>query len=147
MSIIIYIIFLLPWFISSLLFPFNKIFYNSISLPIFTPPNYIFAIIWPILYILITLSFFLCLKKDKLNRNYLFAYFLNYILNQSFSMFFFYFNNLTLTLYSTILLLMSTVLLYTETKKINKVSSYLLIPYLLWCIFGTILFTIVFFIN
>lgn len=147
MKIIIYILILLPWFISSILFPFNTTFYQTLNLPFFTPPGIVFAIVWPILYILIALSFYLILKKDKLDRNYLFAYLLNYILNQSFSLFFFYLNNLTLTLYCTVLLFFSTIYLVWETKKHNKTSFYLLLPYMLWIIFATILYTTIYFIN
>lgn len=147
MIYIFFILLLLPWSLSSILFPFNQSFYNSLNLPNFTPPNYVFIIVWSIIYFLITISFFLILKKDKLNSNYIFAFLLNYILNQSFSLFFFYLNNLTLTLYTTIMLFASTIYLFFETKKINKISSYLLIPYLLWCSFGVILFTTVFFLN
>ena len=147
MKILIFSIILLPWFLSGLLFPYNAAFFNSLALPIFTPPPIVFAIVWPVLYILISLSFYLILKKDKLNRRYLFAYLLNYILNQSFSLFFFYLNSLLLTLYNIIFLLASTILLVIETKKLNKTSFYLLIPYLIWIIFATILFTTIFFLN
>ena len=147
MNFIIYLIILIPWFISSLLFPFNASFYQTLKLPFFNPPGIVFAIVWPILYILIALSFYLLLKKELINRNYLFAYLLNFILNQSFSLFFFYLNNLTLTLYDTILLFFSTIYLLWETKKLSKTSFYLLIPYMLWIIFATILYTTIYFIN
>ncbi len=147
MNFIIYLVILIPWFISSLLFPFNAIFYQTLKLPFFNPPGIVFAIVWPILYILIALSFYLLLKKELINRNYLFAYLLNFILNQSFSLFFFYLNNLTLTLYDTILLFFSTIYLLWETKKLSKTSFYLLIPYMLWITFATILYTTIYFIN
>ena len=145
--ILIYIVSLIPWFISSILFPFNQNFYQTLNLPVFNPPGIVFAIIWPILYILIALSFFLILKNKEVTKSYMFAYLVNYILNQSFSLFFFYLNNLTLTLYNTILLFLSTIYLLIETKKVNKTSFYLLIPYLIWIIFATILYGTIYFIN
>ncbi len=147
MKFIIYILILLPWFLSSILFPFDQNFYQSLTFPNFTPPNFVFIIVWPILYILIALSFYILIKKNLINRSILFYYLLNYILNQSFSLFFFYLNNLALTLYTTILLLVSTIFLLISIKKVNKCSFYLLIPYLLWNIFGTILYLAVFFMN
>ncbi len=147
MNFLIYFIILIPWFISSLLFPFNAGFYQTLNLPVFNPPGIVFAIVWPILYILLALSFFFILKKNKMNKNYLFAYLLNYILNQAFSLFFFYLNNLTFTLYDTVLLFFSTIYLLIETKKANRTSFYLLIPYMLWIIFATILYITIFFIN
>ena len=147
MKFLIYLITLIPWFLSSLIFPFNKDFYNTLNLPFFNPPGIVFAIIWPILYVLIALSFYLILKKGINNGKYLICYLINYILNQCFSLFFFYLNNLTLTLYNTILLFFSTIILLLETKKVNKTSFYLLIPYMLWIIFATILYVTIFFIN
>lgn len=147
MTYILFLVILFLWLISGILFPFDSLFYYSLNLPKFTPPSILFAIIWPILYFLLTLSFFIILKKDKVNRHYLFAYILNYILNQSFSLFFFYQKNLILTFYDIILLLFSIIYLLKETKKVNKISFYLLLPYLLWTIFATILFGTIYFIN
>ena len=144
MKILSYFIILLPWFISGILFPFNPEFFKTLNLPFFNPPGIVFAIVWPVLYILIALSFYLIFRKDDINKNYLFAYLLNFILNQTFSLFFFYLNNLTFTI---VLLFFSTIYLLIETKKVNKVSFYLLIPYMLWVIFATILYTTIFFIN
>ena len=147
MNIIIFLIILFPWFLSGILFPYNAEFFNSLNRPWFTPPPIIFAVIWPILYFLIALSFYLIIKNNKQSKNYLFSYLLNYILNQTFSLFFFYLNNLSLTLYNILFLFISTIYLLIKSKLANKTSFYLLIPYLLWIIFATILFTTIFFIN
>lgn len=147
MAILTFLSILVPWFLSSIVFPFNPEFYNNLNLPNFTPPNIIFAIVWSIVYILIALSIYLILKQNKGNKSYLFSILTNYIFNQSFSLFFFYFQNLTLTLYTIFLLLASTIYFIKETKKISNTSFYLLIFYLLWVIFATILFTTIYFIN
>ncbi len=147
MAILTFLSILVPWFLSSIVFPFNPEFYNNLNLPNFTPPNIIFAIVWSIVYILIALSIYLILKQNKGNKSYLFSILTNYIFNQSFSLFFFYFQNLTLTLYTIFLLLASTIYFIKETKKISNTSFYLLIFYLLWVIFATILFTTIYFTN
>ena len=117
MAILTFLSILVPWFLSSIVFPFNPEFYNNLNLPNFTPPNIIFAIVWSIVYILIALSIYLILKQNKGNKSYLFSILTNYIFNQSFSLFFFYFQNLTLTLYTIFLLLASTIYFIKETKK------------------------------
>ena len=147
MAILTFLSILVPLFLSSIVFPFNPEFYNNLNLPNFTPPNIIFAIVWSIVYILIALSIYLILKQNKGNKSYLFSILTNYIFNQYFSLFFFYFQNLTLTLYTIFLLLASTIYFIKETKKISNTSFYLLIFYLLWVIFATILFTTIYFIN
>ena len=147
MNFVIYLTFLLPWFISGLLFPFNKSFYATLKLPFFNPPGIVFAIVWPILYILIALSIYLVFKKTEVNHKYIIAYLINFVLNQTFSLCFFFLQNLTLTLYNIILLFGSTIYLLIQTKKENKISFYLLIPYLIWVVFATILYTTIFFLN
>ena len=43
--------------------------YNDIDLPAFTPPNYIFPIVWSVLYVLLILSTFIVLKNaDSYNK-------------------------------------------------------------------------------
>ena len=55
-KIICFLMLLIPWFVSSILFPFDAGFYNSLYLPKITPPKFVFVIIWPILFILITIT-------------------------------------------------------------------------------------------
>ena len=49
-----FLLFLLPWFISAIIFRSDTNYYQSLNKPFFAPPAFIFGIIWPILYILIT---------------------------------------------------------------------------------------------
>lgn len=62
-KIICFLMLLIPWFVSSILFPFDAGFYNSLYLPKITPPKFIFVIIWPILFTLITITLYRILKK------------------------------------------------------------------------------------
>ena len=126
MTYIFFLVILFLWLISGILFPFDSLFYYSLNLPKFTPPSILFAIIWPILYFLLTLSFFIILKKDKVNRHYLFAYILNYILNQSFSLLFFYKKNLILKFYDIIFLIFIIIyitFMHLSTKFVRQNST------------------------
>ena len=69
MTYIFFLVILFLWLISGILFPFDSLFYYSLNLPKFTPPSILFAIIWPILYFLLTLSFFIILKNVKICFN------------------------------------------------------------------------------
>ncbi|MBQ9319150.1 MAG: tryptophan-rich sensory protein [Bacilli bacterium] len=143
-KILRYLIFLLPWFIGSLLFPNDSLFYKSLNKPTFAPPGYLFAIIWPILYILIALSIYK--MKDK-NKNYLKALIINYFSNQIFSFFFFTIKSPFIAMIDTIIVLISSLYLYLEAKKDNSLSAKLLIPYILWNIFATYLIISVYIMN
>ena len=89
-KIICFLILLIPWFVSSILFPFDAGFYNSLNLPSITPPKFIFIIIWPILFTLITITVYRILKKDNLNNDYLYILIMNFIGVETYSLFFFY---------------------------------------------------------
>ena len=129
-KIIKYIGILLPWFIGGILFRSNQ--------------GWLFAIIWPILYILIALSIYNI--KDK-NKDYLKVLIINYFSNQIFSFFFFTLKSPFIAMIDTIIVLISSLYLYLESKHDNKLSANLLIPYILWNIFATILIISVYIMN
>ena len=132
-----YLLFLLPWFISSILFRVDKNYYLSLRLPFFAPSPIIFAIVWPILYILIAYSIYKT-YKDR-NNIYTISLIFNYIFNQLYTFFFFVLKNNFLGLIDSIIVLVTSIVLFIEIKKIDKNKSYFLIPYILWNIFAFIL--------
>ena len=83
----------------------------------------------------------------KDTKSYNKALLINYFSNQAFSFLFFTIKSPFLALIDTIIILISSLFLYYESKELNKTSSKLLIPYILWNIFATILITSVFFMN
>ena len=139
-----WLIILLPWFISGIIFN-DTIFYKTIVKPSFAPPGIVFAIVWPILFILLATSIYRV--KDKANSNYFKILIINYIFNQLYSYLFFSLHSIFLALIDTIFVLVSSIILFIETKKIDKTAAYLLIPYILWNIFATILSISIFILN
>ncbi len=140
-----YLLFLLPWFISSILFKVDKNYYLSLRLPFFAPSPVIFAIVWPILYILIAYSIYKT-YKDR-NNVYTISLIFNYIFNQLYTFFFFVLKNNFLGLIDSIIVLVTSIVLFIEIKKIDKNKSYFLIPYILWNIFAFILSTSIIILN
>ncbi|MCX8193745.1 MAG: tryptophan-rich sensory protein [Candidatus Pacearchaeota archaeon] len=115
--------------------------YESIK-PSITPPNYVFPIVWTTLFILIAISFYLALissKKEYNKKEIIPGYLFNFVLNMAWSFFFFKMKLPVLAFIDLILLWFSTALLIYITQKINKISSWLLAPYLLWLSFAGIL--------
>ena len=144
-----FILILFPWFIGGLLFRSDTIFYNNINKPSFAPPSILFPIIWTILYILIAISIYLIYKNNdfKDTPNYNKTLLINYVSNQIFSFFFFTIKSPFLALIDTIIVFISSLFLYYESKKLNKLSAKLLIPYIIWNLFATILIITIFFMN
>ena len=148
-NILKFLICLLPWFISGLVFKNDTIFYKSLNKPSFAPKPIVFPIVWTILYVLIAISIYKIYKNESYKNTPEFnkALLINYFSNQIFSFLFFTLKSPFLALIDTVIVLISSLFLYYEAKEINKVSAKLLIPYIIWNIFATILITSIFFMN
>ena len=148
-KILKFILILLPWFIGGILFRSDTLFYKSLNKPIFAPPSILFPIVWTILYFLIAISIYLVLKNNKLKDipNYTKTLIINYISNQVFSFLFFNLKSPFLALIDTFIVFISSLFLYYESKELNKISSKLLIPYVIWNLFALILIVFIFFMN
>lgn len=144
-----FLIFLLPWFVSAIIFRSDTIFYKGLNKPAFAPPSIVFPIVWTILYILIAISIYLIYRDNsyKNTPDYNKTLLINYFSNQVFSFLFFTIKSPFLALIDTFIVLISSLFLYYESKELNKTSSRLLIPYIIWNLFATILITFVFFMN
>ncbi len=144
-KILTYMLYLLPWFIGAILCPTDKFHYANLVKPFFAPPPILFGIIWPILYLLIAYTIYKVLNKS--DTTYKTTLIINYISNQLFGLFFFTLKNNALSLIDTLIVLISSIYLYKETKKINKDASKYLIPYILWNTFASILIFSIFIMN
>jgi len=111
--------------------------YESIK-PSISPPNYVFPIVWTILFYFIAVSLYyswLALNKKKV----MIYYGINFILNILWSYLFFTMKNPSFAFIDIIVLWFSIMFLIVFSWKKSETASYLLIPYLLWVSFATIL--------
>lgn len=116
--------------------------YVFLNKPFFSPPNWIFGPVWTLLYFLMGVSAFLIWKKGLKNKKVKKA--LSYFLIQLFfnflwSFLFFGLRSPFMGLFDIILLLGSIVITIIAFYKISKFAAYLLIPYLVWVSFATVL--------
>ncbi len=120
-----------------------------LNLPIFTLNNKIISIIWFIIYILITISILLVIKKENIlkNNDYLYILLTNYLSNQLFMYFFFKLMSPFLGFAVTTTTFLSSIFLYLETKKISLKASYFLIPYMFYGLYAFILMATTYFMN
>lgn len=148
-NIITYLIFLVPWFLGGLIFGYDKDFYLSLNLPSISLPIWSFSIIWTIIYILIAYSIYLTFKTHDIfsNRDYLYILLTNYLANSTFTFFFFSLRSPFLGFVSSVIILVSSIYLYLETKNINKKASYFLIFYVIFNIYATISSLIIYLMN
>ena len=121
--------------------------YNTLVKPPLSPPGYIFGIVWPILYLLMGISYYL-LKKDNYDtQKESIIYYSQLFVNLLWSIFFFVLKWRLFTVFWTILLLGLVIYMIILFFKKNKVSAYLNIPYLIWLIFATYLSIGVYILN
>lgn len=143
-----YIILLIPWSISSLLFNKCTSYFDTLNIPFFALPKELYGIVWGILYIIIAYSIYLVVKQEKLsNKNYNLILIVNYIFNQLYLFLFFCLKSPLLGLIDILAILISGLFLYIETKNINEKASKFLIPYLIFTTYATILSLFIYFMN
>ncbi len=124
--------------------------YALLQKPVLTPPNWVFAPIWTILYILMSFTlFFLVKKAGKLSyiKLALFLFILQLILNGLWSYVFFGLKSLLGGIFIIIPLWIVIIICIREFNFISNISSWLMLPYLLWVSFAAYLNIAIFLIN
>lgn len=109
--------------------------YKSLEQPPLAPPAILFPIVWSILYILMGISAYLVSKNGPVPK----IYYIQLFVNALWSIIFFVFKLRLLAFIWIILLIILVIKMIIEFYKIDKLSSYLQIPYLLWIIFASYL--------
>jgi len=125
-------------------------YYQIIEKPFFSPPEWAFGLAWGIIYPLIAIAFvyllFLTLRKQA--PPYLIGLFIvNLIANLSFTPILLSLENILLATIDIFIVLGTLALLEYKIYRYSKSIFILLVPYLLWGTFATILQTTILFIN
>ncbi|WP_433834864.1 TspO/MBR family protein [Flavobacterium anhuiense] len=131
--------------------PSIETWYVTLEKPVFNPPNWIFMPVWTVLYILMAVAAALVWDKIKENteevKQALLFFIIQLILNSIWSYLFFGLKNPMLALIEIVLLWLMIYETYLKFIKINKTSGYLLIPYLAWVGFATVLNASIWWLN
>lgn len=125
----------------------SSIDYNELIKPPLAPPGILFPIIWSIIYILMGISYYLYKKNSYNNKLIDIVYYLQLFVNITWSIIFF---TLKLRFFSIIWIFLLIILVYTLITLFlqkYKLSAYLLIPYLIWCLFASYLNIGVYLLN
>jgi len=115
--------------------------YITLNKPFFTPPTWIFSPVWIILFILMGISlFFVWRKPDHPQfKPAMIFFFVQLILNILWSVAFFGLRSPFLGLVDIVVLWIAILLTIQHFLKVSKFAGMLLIPYLLWVSFATLL--------
>ncbi|NQX63254.1 TspO/MBR family protein [Paenibacillus qinlingensis] len=141
--IIVFLITYALFSISGVLFPTDLAYYATLKKPSWNPPAKLFGIAWAILYALISASVAIVYTKtdgfQEVANSYVLILLINYVANQAFTFFEFKLKNLRLAFLDTAIVAITTFLLIYATIPYSKLAAWLLVPYLLWSCFATLL--------
>jgi len=116
--------------------------YLTINKPSFNPPSWIFGPVWTTLFVLMGIALYLVWQKAEENKEALRAkklFLVHLVFNILWSYLFFGLKNLGFAFFEILFLLAFIAYLIFLFAKINKWAGILLVPYLLWGSFATIL--------
>lgn len=117
---------------------FKEPWYSNIILPSFNPPSWVFGPIWTTLYIMMSVAIWkIWIERNEIRL--LKIYFIHLFFNSIWSVLFFGFHNPFLALIDLLIILFFIIYLLTKYIKINKLSFYLMIPYLAWSSYAFVL--------
>jgi tryptophan-rich sensory protein len=111
----------------------NDLWYQELNKSSLNPPGYVFGIVWPILYILMSISAF---RTFADTRN---LFLLQLFFNAIWSWLFFAFHMPIIALLNIWFLIALNINLIINIFRIDSISGFLFIPYIVWLFFASYL--------
>ena len=118
---------------------FKEPWYSQLVKSNYNPPDWIFAPVWTTLYLMMTLAIWFYWHSKNREMNTILIYFIHIVFNTTWSIVFFGLHQILLALIVLMILIALIIILILRFKRVNYVSSYLMIPYLLWSCYALIL--------
>lgn len=116
--------------------------YATLQKPAFTPPNWLFAPVWTILFLLMGISAYLIWREGLANRQVSIAlsiFGIQLVLNIFWSFFFFKLQSPLYGFVEIVILWLAILFTILYFLKISRTASLLLLPYLFWVSFAAVL--------
>jgi len=115
--------------------------YQTLNKPSFNPPDWVFGPIWTILYIFMGISIWLIIKKEpsKTRTIGIRIFWLQLFFNIFWTYLFFRIQKIGISFIEIIFLFFLIFINIIYFFKVDKIASYLLIPYLFWVMYASLL--------
>lgn len=113
--------------------------YRSLEQPPLSPPPWVFAIAWSILYILMGVAAYAVSDtrgKQASRGRALKSYYIQLAINVFWPVVFFRFKMYTVAVVVLVLLTAAVLITFVKFKKVNNTAALLLIPYIIWIFFA-----------
>lgn len=126
---------------SSAVWSIDAEWYQSLNSPSFKPPGWIFGPVWSLLYLLIATAAYRVMKseKTKVKSILMGLWALQMVLNTIWTPVFFGGYNLGAALIYIVILWVSILAFVLVARHDDKLTSWIMVPYLLWVSFATLL--------
>ena len=118
---------------------FKEPWYSQLVKSNYNPPDWVFAPIWTTLYLMMTLAIWFYWHSKNRDMNTIYVYFIHIVFNTTWSIVFFGLHKIFLALIVLLILIFLIIILILRFKRVNLVSYYLMIPYLLWTTYALFL--------
>jgi tryptophan-rich sensory protein len=112
--------------------------YAALAKPSFNPPNWLFAPVWTALYVMMAIAAWLVWRRGNA-RTALVLFILQLLLNSAWSLLFFGLHRVDLALIDIVLLLAAIVATALAFRARSTAAAALLLPYLAWVCFASVL--------
>ena len=126
---------------------YKEPWYSMITKPSLNPPEWVFAPVWITLYIAMSVAIWLIWINPKRKEKVIYIYFIHLLINGSWSLFFFGLHLILASLIIIGIIIFFVVWLIKLYYPINKISSLLMVPYLMWLSYAFILNFYIFTLN
>ena len=126
---------------------YKEPWYSTIIKPEFNPPDWIFAPVWITLYIAMSVAVWLIWINPKRVEKIIYIYFIHLLINGSWSLFFFGLHLILVSLIIIGIIIIFVIWLMKLYYPINKLSTFLMVPYLAWLSYAFVLNFYIFILN
>lgn len=117
--------------------------YPTLNKPVFTPPNWVFPVVWGLLYFMMGVAAGLVWNRIEIDeddtKKGLRFFAIQFALNLGWSFLFFYLRNPLLAFIEIIILWLMIYETHAQFKKVSKIAAWLFIPYLAWVSYAMVL--------
>ena len=111
---------------------YKEPWYSQLIKSNYNPPDWIFAPVWTTLYFMMSVAIWFFWNSKKRDLKTIYIYFIHIVFNTTWSIVFFALHNIPIALINLSILIFLIIILILRFRRVNLVSYYLMIPYLLW---------------
>ena len=110
----------------------NPFWYKYLKKSPYTPPDYVFGVVWTFLYTLMAISLLLVLQTTSFFSKPVLLFMTQLVFNLAWSPLFFKYKLIRLALVDLLLLVVVLIFTIRAFYNIKPVAAYLLLPYIAW---------------